>query len=184
MIKKTVLFLVLAIALVIVGFSTYTASNWIQYTSKEGQFQILFPRAPRHAVTKLPFRSPSELVTYDNYVARGDDETLYLLTTALYPISPDGENAKAYLEKFVLQLVTNSRQNKILKLQHTLFESSPAIDFTLLNKEFWTYGRAIFVGNKMFILLVSNFSDAQAQQNFKTFAGSLRLLQDSPSEKK
>jgi hypothetical protein len=180
MAKKKFIVLVAILAFAVVGYSSltqvsayYSSLNSVLYTAEGGHFQVLFPNQPIHTTDKIPFRSPTELVSYDSYIAKGDDQTMYLLTTAVYPISPDNKNAREYLQLFLQQVASNSANNAIIQVQEITFQNNPALDFTLRNFNFWTFGRTILAGNRGFILLCSNANGASAQQDFHTFADSL-----------
>lgn len=172
MTKKRLIILLVVLACVAVGYSILrqTAQTTVRYVATESHFQATFPHKPKHAVSKIPFRTPKETVHYDSYVAISDDQTLYLLTTATYPVTPDPKHS---LQAFIQQLAGNSSNTRVVKEEETSFQNYPALDFTLVNKDFWTYGRAVLANNRVFILINSNGSEALAQKNFHTFAESL-----------
>jgi hypothetical protein len=181
MAKKTLIILGSILAFAALGYfalaqvSAYDNSIVLaDYTVKEDHFQALFPRQPNYAATDIPL-SPTETVRYNSYVALGGDQTLYLLTSAIYPVAPDPKNARQHLQIFLQQFMRNSPENLVIRLQEITFQNNPALDFTLVNKGFWTYGRAILAEDTVFILLCSNGSNALARKNFHIFASSLKI---------
>ncbi|MBS0656357.1 MAG: hypothetical protein JSR46_11320 [Verrucomicrobia bacterium] len=177
---KKLIVLIAILAFAVVGYSSLTTAssydnspNAVLYSSKEGHFQALFPNEPRHATTDLPFRSSNETIRYDSYVTRSEDLTLYLLTTAMYPIIPDVKGSKQYLGTFLEQVMQNSPQSVLIHFQVATFQNNPALDFILLNQGTWTYGRIILAGNRVFILLCSNTNNTLVVKDFFTFAESL-----------
>jgi hypothetical protein len=181
--KKKLAVLALVVACAALGYvaltreSTQDASNPAPafYTLKEDHFQVQFPHEPRHAETDMPFRSATEIVHYNSYASGDEDHTLYLLTTAVYPITPDPKEAGAHLQAFLKQLVSSSSNNAVVNEQAVVFQKNPALDFILLNNGVWTYGRAILAGSSLFVLLSSNTNNYLAEKNFHAFANSLEI---------
>lgn len=109
-------------------------ANWHLYTAPSGQFQLFFPTLPQSASSK----------GFSTYISQHRDETTYMVNVI------DSDD----LAKAVQDMVSANKDN-ILKEQKTgTFKNRASIDFVIENGPTIVVGKAIKMGEHLYILTV------------------------------
>ncbi len=146
-------------------------SQWTTVSSPEGRFKADFPLEPVRQVQRVPAAgNPLELVVY---TSEADNEAVSV-SYVDYAVEPTGENLKKVLDS-AAEGASSAVSGQNLKKTSSTFLERDAIDFTTEAAPNLLTGRAVMVGNRMYILQVVRLNSARST-SFNQLASSFELI--------
>lgn len=146
-------------------------SEWTTMSSPEGRFKADFPLEPVRQVQRIPAAgNPLELVVYSS---EADNEAVSV-SYIDYAVEPTGEDLKKVLDSAAEGASSAVSGQNLTKTSSTFLEGD-AIDFTTEADPNLLTGRAVMIGNRMYILQVVNPKSVKSA-SFNQLASSFELI--------
>ncbi len=156
-------------------------SDWVLFIPASGVFQVSLPTSPHYfdSTIDIPF-SPKK-GAYEIYASTKVNETLFMVSSVIYPGNMDLSDSQETLKALVEQLSHTRPGNRIIHLQETQFDRYPALDFLVDNQNFKIEGIAFLMGQRAYILTyIARKSDFNSRE-YEHFIHSFSLLKPSVS---
>ena len=68
-----------------VTLEVYNFQDWKEFSSPDGEFNVLFPTLPQHAKENLTDPKTNEVRKYNMYVAEKNDGTIFMISLISFP---------------------------------------------------------------------------------------------------
>lgn len=145
--------------------------DWTTLSSPEGRFKADFPLKPVRQVQRVPAAgNPLELVVF---TSEADNEAVSV-SYIDYAAEPTGENLTKVLDS-AAEGASSAVSGQNLKKTPSRFLDRDAIDFSTESAPNLLTGRAVMVGNRMYILQVVNPKSVKST-SFNQLASSFELI--------
>lgn len=182
--KISLMFLVLA-GLSFVSFTVL--QDWVSFSSKQGNYKMLFPSEPKEQEQKIP-SAVGELTMYLAILESEDESAsnlLYMSAYCAYPADKVNSDAsKETLEKFFKGASEGSAKKingEIRSMKDLSYKGFPGkdilIDANLGGAEFVIAQRLILVKNKFYMLQTFSPKEMETNPEAKKFLDSFTLAE-------
>lgn len=151
-------------------------STWKQVYAKSGECVIDFPSIPQMVQQSLKISDSGHRLNYDIYLAPFEDKGVFLLLIATYPLPLSGGHEVAGLEGLLKGIVGHNPENLLIYADLVEFNNHPGINFLIENSSSYFRGRALMVGNKLFLIAMEGRKGAMEENVFSRFIKSFQLL--------
>lgn len=150
----------------IYSIAQVSTKSWVEKDSESDKFSILFPSKPGYSIDRLG----------KNWTAKDkNNQVIYTLLKTEAPKTPT--NPEYLLENKFLPGFAGS--DIIVDKKFIKYQNHSALEFTLktsnTEQTLYTKGRAIFVGNKLYVMLTKYYHSNL--EYFEKFANSLKIKQ-------
>lgn len=161
-----------------------TFPKWKEFEPKSGLFKVLLPHPPHYAKDLVPIPDSDKKRRYDMYASEKIDGTLFMITVITYPAEVDMTDSHEILQQIVNELKHSKSDNQITNLKDGFFQTHPAVDFTINNKEIQVEGKAFIVGNTVFVLSYVVKEDHFDPVEYQEYIDSFQLTPKNVTSKK
>lgn len=153
-----------------------TPIAWKQVFMKSGDCSIEFPTTPQLIHQALQLAEGQKLL-YDVYVAPVENQGVFLLLIATYPLPLTGGHEVAGLEALVKGIVNHSPDNELIFAEKIEWNGHPAIHFLVRGGANYFRGQAFMRGNKLFLIAMEGKESNREETLFTRFVRSFQLIQ-------
>lgn len=148
-------------------------SDWREFVSTANGFKVSLPDYPQHASQNVSIPKTDKKRRYEMYAAEKIDGTVFMINVITYPSQADLVSPVAVTEEIVREMMEKNPNNKLDKIDHTMFEGHEAADFVIQNPERKISGKVVVIGKVLYLLTYiakkENFSEADYQHFIETF---------------
>jgi hypothetical protein len=152
-----------------------SSKSWKEFHSVIGKCTLAFPNAPEHISEKMSVAEQGYELKYDAYISSIDKKSVYMLLIAQYPQFVDKSLAQASLEGFLNGILTNNPGNQLLFADMLLVDGKPALDFFIRTGGIYFKGRAIMVGNQLYLMAMECEVQNYDEGRYNYFVSSFRF---------
>lgn len=153
-------------------------SLWRPYTSDGGDFSVEFPTLPQRATDTIKDPANGEVRKYDMHVSEKNNGSIFMISLITYTGKEKLDN-RTVLQSVKDEMVASNPNNKLLSSEEGLFQTYPAISFSIENKEAHIDGKAFFVDNTLYLLSYIAKKEHYDSEEYNHFIGSFKLLKGS-----
>lgn len=137
------------------GFEKYkTAEGWINYTSSEGGFRVIFPQDPEEESKLLPVPSQDRVLNYSELKSYQTKKVYYSVSYMELPRKWKLAGTSRLLQGALDMIVEHTPGAKLVYKEFTKHRNYRALDFHVEQGEEEVQGRLILVGTTLFRLTV------------------------------
>ena len=151
-------------------------TGWKEIYSKSGDCTIAFPSPPQMVQQSLKLADSGQRLNYDVYLAPFEDRGVFLLLVATYPLPLASGHEVAGLEGLLNGIVGHSAENQLVFAEMVDFGGHPAVNFLVQSGKSYFRGRALMVGNKLFLIAMEGRKGTLEEKIFSRFVKSFQLL--------
>ncbi len=148
--------------------------SWKQVYMKGGECSIAFPSPPQLIQQALNLADGQKLL-YDVYVSPFENKAVFLLLVATYPQPLTNGHEVAGLESLVQGIVAHHAENVLVFAEKMDFNGHQAIDFLVQGGSNYFRGKAVMVGNQLFLMAMEG-RDQGEEALFAKFVRSFQLF--------
>lgn len=147
-------------------------SEWVQYTSDEGNFLIHFPKTPKMEIRvyDVPDGDPIRLNEYRAY-----KEASFCVSYLNLPKKWRLFSANTLLKGAIKVVQEYMPGSELVERQIVKHKNYPAMNFCMKQGEAIIEGRLILVGRTLYQLTVTYYPDTPREQQHETFLNSFEL---------
>lgn len=150
-------------------------SSWQQVYAKSGECRISFPTAPQIVEQTMKISEAGHRLRYDVYLAPFEDQGVFLLLVAQYPVPLTTGHENAGLEGLINGIVGHHPDNELIFANLVSLHGHPGIDFLIQSGKNYFRGHALMVGNRLFLIAMEGAKGKQNEDVFSRFAKSFKL---------
>ncbi len=150
-------------------------SEWRQIAAKNGECHIAFPSPPQMIQQTLPLADGAGRLNYDVYLAPFEDRGVFLLLIATYPSVLDKGHEVAGLQGLLKGIVAHHPDNKLVFGDLIDHAGHAALNFLVEGGNSYFRGRALMVGNKLFLIAMEGRKGALDEAVYSLFIKSFKL---------
>lgn len=150
--------------------------NFIANGSKK--YKISFPSYPHHVQETLKLKSGKIAIKYDAYIAEQGIHALYMVLIAEYPKTDVKPNPKNGLEGFLKGILSHNSSSELKASEWHTFQGNTAVDFLVDNNGVMMKGRAVMVGNCLYLIAMESHEMHYKEENFNFFVSSFEFVAD------
>lgn len=148
-------------------------SDWREFVSTTNGFKVSLPDYPQHASQNVSIPKTDKKRKYEMYAAEKVDGTVFMISVITYPSESDLVSPVAATEEIVREMMEKNPNNKLEKIDYTIFEGHEAGDFNIENPDRKIKGKAVVIGKVLYLLTYiakkENFSEEDYTHFIKTF---------------
>jgi len=147
-------------------------AEWKEFQSVTNKFAVLLPSLPQHASDSVALPSGQGMIKYDMYLAQEKIGSTFMISLIQYPENYDTASTADLLDGVMKEMMNGNPNNKLKLVEKSLFQSYPALDFTIQNNEVYIHCKA-FLRHKTLVVLTAIDRDPQVlDTKFLKFANS------------
>lgn len=154
------------------------AIEWNSFLDKKGRFEAMMPSAPEHLQNKMNIDATQEL-HYDVFVSMLDQNTIFMVLVAEYPVAIAQEDKATSLEYFLNGMVGQGGKNQLVSADLLMVQGHQALDFHILTQGVDLRGRAIITNKSLYLIAMECESKNFSEETFSYFATSFKLTNPS-----
>lgn len=147
--------------------------EWQEIFVRSGECRIAFPSLPQMIEQKLKLDHEGAYLTYDVYLAPYRDQSVCLLLVAQYPNEVPAGSEVAGLEGLLRGILHQHPENRVVFADMGKHQGYPAMNFMVQSGKNFFRGRAIMIGNQLYLIAMEgakqHFQEAMFQKFLKTF---------------
>jgi hypothetical protein len=168
----------LTIALVVLSSAVFAegSSIWKQTYAKGGDCHIDFPSPPQIVQQSMKISEAGHRLFYDIYLSPFQDRGVVLLLIATYPGAISEENEMLGLEGLVKGIVSHHADNQLIFSDFVELMGHPSINFLVQSSSSYFRGRALMVGNKLYLIAMEGKKGELDETIFNRFMKSFKIL--------
>jgi len=149
--------------------------DWQQVETRTGDCHISFPSIPKMVQQSLNVSDKGHKLLYDVYLAPLTGKSLCLLLVATYPFQLKQGHEIAGLEGLLRGIVGNNPGNKLIFANVIEVQGHPVVDFLVQSSTSYFRGRALMVGNKLYLMAIEGKEGELDEEAFSKFSESFAL---------
>lgn len=150
---------------------------WTHVQSTEGKCSMKFPTQPEHISEKMNIPEEGFDLSYDAYISGTEKEdAVFMLLVAQYPDFVDETYAQMSLEGFLNGILTHNPTNQLVFADLALVNGHEALDFFIRSGATYFKGRALLVGNSLYLMAVECEMQNYDEEIYTRFVESFELL--------
>lgn len=153
-------------------------TNWINFNSPVGNFEVSFPVNPEHQTTPINFPKIEKPVNVETYSAAQSDGITYIATFIAYPQEmKTSVSDKAALQGGIDQILHGSTGRELISSEFSDYNGHSAVDYLIHdnNGDMYYQGKTVVVGLNLYQLTVIYQKNNQANELFDKFVSSLKI---------
>ena len=155
--------------------------TWKKFTSVNNEFSVLLPTLPQHVQEKVTLPNGKGAIEYHMYLSQEKDGTTLMISMIQYPQAFDTSKPDLLLENVMKEMASGSTTNELQNVEKGAFQSFPALDFSIENKDFSLRCKAFLHNKTLYVLSVIDRTAAgDINAVFDKFMNSFELLNGEP----
>lgn len=151
-------------------------SQWRQYTSTIGNFQVDMPTVPQHATETVVVPKSNTKLLYNMYAADDEATGSYAVNTIDYPDDLPLGNHRPILDGVMNQLMGTHPDNELKSLELLDSDNGQMLQFFVETPNTLVGARTFIVGQRLYLITVIDKKDSFSDQRFRHFVESFELL--------
>jgi hypothetical protein len=153
-------------------------SNWVQYISDDGRFQVHFPKKPEVASTIVDTSAGGELSLNELKVEK---EAAFSVSYIDLPKKWRIFSSPTLLKGAMDVVLEHTPGAQLIEKKLVKHKNYPAMDFRMKEGENEVEGRLVLVGDTLYRIMVVYYPDTPRKLQHETFVGSFELKNDDES---
>ncbi len=158
---------------------TQQTPAWKEFHSTAGKCSLIFPQSPEHVSEKMVMPDEGYELKYDAYISALNQQAVFMLLVAQYPESVDQAYAQMNLEAFLNGILTHNPDNQLIYADLLLVGAHEALDFFIRTGGLYFKGRALMIGNSLYLMAMECEIQHYDESHFNNFVGSFKLIEDA-----
>lgn len=177
--KVGIWFLALALLMAHVFFRTQLhadeGNSWQNTYAKNGECKISFPSAPQLVQQSIKLSEQGHRLNYDIYIAPFQNNGVFLLLIATYPMPLTSGHEMTGLEGLIKGIVGHHEDNRLVYAKEISFMNLPAVDFLVQSGNSYFRGQAFMIKNKLFLIAMEGRAGTMDESVFQYFSKTFEL---------
>jgi hypothetical protein len=157
--------------LLINGFS----ENWKELYSVGGKCKILFPSEVHHVEQYIP-GSDDKSLKYDLYISSLNENDLFFMIVAQYPMTIAKDKEEVSLEGFLNGILNNKAQKNLISANFETFNGYKTLDFLVKDEGRFFKGKVFIIKNKLYLIAIECNEKYYTDEIYEKFTKSFSLV--------
>lgn len=135
-----------------VSLEVYNFQEWLEFSSPEGEFTVLFPTLPQHATENLTDPKTNEVRNYDMYVAEKNDGTIFMISLISFPDNAIIHNKRELMEQMMNDMMASNPNNELRDKSFVEWKGRESLDYVFGNKEMTIDAKTFLVDKTLYVI--------------------------------